>query len=103
RAGPTGNNGGVKPDVVAPGHHLGSNAKATQTLYLTYPSLRLDTGHMMLSGTSMASAGAAGAVAHLLQARRAANPLRPLLTPNAPKAIVQYSAIKLTDANGLPY
>ena len=104
-SGPTWYDGLVKPDIVAPGHHLGSNATTRETLYAANPTLRLDSNHLMLSGTSMASAVAAGAVAVILQANRTANsyPLRPSLTPNAVKGIVQYTALPMHDASGNAY
>ena len=38
--GPTWYDGLVKPDVVAPGHFLGSEAAPNSALFKTYPSLR---------------------------------------------------------------
>jgi hypothetical protein len=51
---------------------------------------------MRLSGTSMAAATASGVAALLLQAN-------PGLTPNALKAVLQYSAIPVSDDAGTPY
>jgi len=88
----------VKPDILAPGHRLGSDVSHA-TLYNSYPTLRLDANHMALSGTSMAAAVTSGAVAVLLEANRTANgyPAHPSLTANAVKAILQFTALRMHD------
>ena len=55
--------------------------------------------HLRLSGTSMAAAVASGAVALVIEANRAANgyPRAPALTPNAVKALLQFTALPLHD------
>jgi hypothetical protein len=60
---------------------------------------------MRLSGTSMATAVATGAIAQLLEANRAANayPTRPSLTPNAVKGTLQYTGFAMRDSAGAPY
>jgi hypothetical protein len=55
---------------------------------------------MRLTGTSMATAVTSGVVALMLQANRAAAPLgviRPRLTPNAIKAVLQFTALPMRD------
>ena len=104
-AGPTWYDALPKPDLVAPGHHLVSDATTKEYLYITYPQFRVDTNHIMLSGTSMSAAVVSGALAVVLEATRTANryPLNPSLTPNAAKAILQYTAIPLSDDSGAQY
>jgi len=60
---------------------------------------------MLLSGTSMASAVTTGSVSLLLEANRAANyyPNHPSLTPNAVKAILQYTSVGIHDDSGIEY
>ncbi len=99
-AGPTWYDGQVKPDLLAPGHRLGSNAARSQTLYRNFPLLRIDANHMMLSGTSMASAVTTGAVAVMLEANRGAHGGYSALTPNAAKAVLQFTALRLRDDAG---
>jgi serine protease AprX len=82
----------AKPDLVAPGDGIISNAPATSTLYTTYPSVRVDASHMRLNGTSMAAAVTSGVAALVIEASRVTHPLAPALTPNAVKAILQYTA-----------
>src|SRR3982074_107689 len=55
-----------------------------------------------MSGTSMATAVTSGVVVTLLDASRTTNP-RPTLTPNAIKAILQFTALPLSDASGVAY
>jgi serine protease AprX len=105
-AGPTWYDGLVKPDVVAPGHNIVAIAAKRGTLYQNYPSLKsADSDYMRLSGTSMATAVATGAIAQLLEANRAANayPTRPSLTPNAVKGTLQYTGFAMRDSAGAPY
>ncbi|MGH9348606.1 MAG: S8 family peptidase [Vicinamibacterales bacterium] len=105
-AGPTWYDGLVKPDVVAPGHNIVAAAAKRGTLLRTYPELKAADGdYMRLSGTSMAAAVTSGAVALLVEANRSANgfPARPSLTPNAVKAVLQYTAFNVRDAAGAEY
>jgi serine protease AprX len=90
--GPAWYDASAKPDLVAPGSGVISNAPASSTLYTSYPSVRVDSTHMKLNGTSMAAAVATGAVTLVIEASRANHPLAPALTPNTIKAILQYSA-----------
>lgn len=107
--GPTWIDGFAKPDVVA--HGVGTLARAARgaRLYVLYPEVlvpgddddeprrltdRADVAR--LSGTSMAAAVAAGVAALVLESN-------PGLTPNAVKAILEYTATPLTQPDGQPY
>jgi serine protease AprX len=91
----------AKPDVVAPGTGTVSLADPTSRFYLT-KALSLVKGtkllghkpYLALTGTSMASPVVAGTVALMLQAN-------PSLTPNAVKAILQYTSQPLLGVNYL--
>jgi serine protease AprX len=91
----------AKPDIVAPGTGTVSLATPTSRFYLT-KALYLVNGtrllgykpYLALTGTSMASPVVAGTVALMLQAN-------PSLTPNAVKAILQYTANPLSRTNYL--
>jgi serine protease AprX len=90
--GPTSIDLGAKPDLVAPGVGIESLSDVTSALYTanapyllggTVPTSYLP--YLSLSGTSMAAPVVSGTVALMLQAN-------PSLTPNAVKAILQYTA-----------
>jgi serine protease AprX len=90
--GPTAYDFAAKPDLVAPGVGSYSLSSPGSTLYERWPEARLsgaegapDTPYFSLSGTSQAAPVVAGTVALMLQAN-------PSLTPNAVKAILQYTA-----------
>jgi serine protease AprX len=90
--GPTWLDFAAKPDIVAPGVGIESLADPRSTLYgLLAPYLlngAFSVGYkpyLSLSGTSMATPVVAGTVALMLEAN-------PRLTPNAVKAILQYTA-----------
>jgi serine protease AprX len=107
--GPSWYDGHAKPDLVVPGHRLVSVAALQSTLYQLYPDLRVvgKTGdvprYFRLSGTSMATAVATGAVAALLDA---VGGNKKYFTPNLIKAILEWTAIPvagfdtLTEGNG---
>jgi serine protease AprX len=81
----------AKPDLVAPGVGIESTAAPNSTLatlyadYLVGDTVNGTRPYLSLSGTSMAAPVVAGAVALLLEKH-------PTLTPNAVKAILQYTA-----------
>jgi serine protease AprX len=90
--GPSAIDYGAKPDLVAPGVGIESLTDPASHLYMvngpyllngTVPTSYLP--YMSLSGTSMAAPVVTGTVALMLQAN-------PSLTPNAVKAILQYTA-----------
>src|SRR5438874_7257789 len=104
--GPTWYDGFAKPDFVAPGHNIIAVAAKQGTLYKTYPQLKADnSNYMRLSGTSMATAVTTGVIALMLEANRyyISYPYHPSLTPNAVKAMLQYSAVAVHNPAGLEY
>ena len=101
--GPSWYDGFAKPDILAPGHALVSTAAVASKLYADNSAARVSTYYLRLSGTSMAAAVATGTVALILEANQAAHPNAPPLTPNAVKAILQYSALPMYDASAVAY
>ncbi len=123
--GPTWYDAFAKPDVLAPGQSLVSTDAAGSTLDVTLPGLVVQAGSakfLRLSGSSMATAVVSGLVAVILEANRSGaeqrwqdyqNSLRriqrdpfqapPVLTANAVKALLEYSATPIRDANGVRY
>ena len=90
--GPTPVDRGAKPDLVAPGVGIDSLSAPDSLLYQSMPAYLLSgtvptpyLPYLSLSGTSMAAPVVTGTVALMLQAN-------PTLTPNAVKAILQYTA-----------
>jgi serine protease AprX len=82
----------AKPDLVAPGVGIESLSNPDSALYSSYPSALLDgtrptafLPYLSMTGTSMSAPVVSGTVALMLQAN-------PSLTPNAVKAILQYTA-----------
>jgi serine protease AprX len=99
--GPTYIDWAAKPDLVAPGTGTVSLADPTSTFYLTKPNALVaglvstpNRPYISLSGTSMAAPVVTGTVALMLQAN-------PSLTPNAVKAILEYTAQTYQGYNGL--
>jgi len=93
-SGPTWIDFQAKPDLVAPGVGIESVADSHSLLYATLPSMLVSGSpqlnlafkpYMSLSGTSMAAPVVSGTVALMLEEN-------PKLTPNAVKAILQYTA-----------
>ena len=102
--GPTWYDGFAKPDVVAPGVNLFSDAVPGSTLAAStnpaYLQQTIGTAPLIdLSGTSMAAAVATGVVALELDANL--HQTTAVLTPNAAKAILEYTAIKLANTDVL--
>ena len=90
--GPTRIDRGAKPDLVAHGVGVESLSDPDSTLYATYTDYLVegtrgasDMPYLSLSGTSMAAPMVAGTIALMLEAN-------PELTPNAVKALLQYTA-----------
>ena len=96
--GPTWYDGYQKPDIVAPGSHLASDVSSGSALINEYPRGVLKTSGtcklMRLSGTSMAAGVVSGIVATMLEASQTSHP-GGQLTPNAVKAILQYTAFEM--------
>jgi serine protease AprX len=93
--GPTWYDGFAKPDVVAPGVGLVSDAARSSSLLNVFPQLgvtRNGKRFAMLSGTSMAAAVATGVASLTIEASRVAHP-GGYPTPNTVKAMLQYSAL----------
>jgi serine protease AprX len=100
--GPSWYDGFAKPDLLAPGHGIVSNASPSSTLYADYPSVRTGSSFMRLNGTSMAAATTTGVVALMLEAHRQTHASGPALAPNAIKAILQYTSTPLDARAGSP-
>ena len=106
--GPAWYSGVAKPDLVAPGHRLVA-VGAYQRLALRAirraprvgPAKQKKARYLRLSGTSMAAAVTSGVVALMVEANR--EPTRSPLTPNAVKAILEYTALPLRGQNALTH
>ena len=99
--GPTWIDFAAKPDLVAPGVGIESLSDPSSTLYHQLPDYLLSgtvdlpyQPYLSLTGTSMATPVVSGTVALMLEAS-------PSLTPNAVKAILQYTAQELPDVTPL--
>jgi serine protease AprX len=99
--GPTRFAGLLKPDFLAPGHSLVSDAALNGSLYARYPDKLVSLGDtprfMRLNGTSMAAAVTSGVVALMVEASRTR--FGAALSPHAMKALLEYSALPLPDAD----
>ena len=89
-----------KPDLVAPGVGITSLAEPSSVLFAANPQARvrgvvptISEPYLTLSGTSMAAPVVTGTVALMLQAN-------PSLTPNAVKAILQFTAEQRQEYDG---
>jgi serine protease AprX len=94
--GPAWYDGFAKPDLVAPGHNLLSVAAVGSKLRLVQEKRGNVGDYMRLSGTSMAAGVTSGVAALVLQANHG-------LTPNALKAVLEYSSILVTNNAGEVY
>jgi serine protease AprX len=90
--GPSAIDRSAKPDLVAPGVGIESTADPASALFLANPASRLwgttpttIEPYLRLTGTSMSAPIVTAAIALMLEAN-------PALTPNAVKAILQYTA-----------
>jgi serine protease AprX len=99
--GPTYLDWGAKPDLVASGVGTISLSAPNSTFYVTKAQMLVngfvgasEGAYLTLSGTSMAAPVVSGTVALMLQAN-------PSLTPNAVKAILQYTAEQRSGYNAL--
>jgi serine protease AprX len=107
--GPTWYDGYAKPDVVAPGRRVVSFMAKDSYLYKAYPSWYVNAAtrtYMPLSGTSMAAAVTTGVVADIIAESRAVNGSSGpgggrTPTPNAIKAILQFTAVPVANADTL--
>jgi len=103
--GPTWYSGGAKPDIVAPGHALISDAAIDGALYKQLATRRVSTSrnkeapYLRLSGTSMAAAVTSGVVARMLEAHE--RRFHRSLPSNAVKAFLEYSAFTVANADAL--
>ena len=97
--GPSWYDGLAKPDIVAPGHRLVSNATPDSFLARERPSARVagkdgSFDYLRLSGTSMSAAVTTGVVALMIEAHK--DRFKTPLSPHAIKAILEFSAIPLS-------
>jgi serine protease AprX len=104
--GPTWFDAYPKPDVVAPGHLLASDASLSSYLYTQLTQNHVQSGNgqplLELSGSSMATAVTSGVVALILDAHDENGfTYQTPLTPNLVKGILEYSAIPLDGADYL--
>jgi serine protease AprX len=96
--GPTWYDGFQKPDLVAPGSHLVSDVPTSSTIATMYARGLIKTSGTTnltkLSGTSMAAGVVSGVVSLMIEANRR-NYAGGHLTPQAVKAILQYTAFPM--------
>lgn len=96
----------AKPNVIAPGYRLVADATLNSYLYGLLPSGHVKAKNggdlLSLSGTSMAAGVTSGVVALLVDAHNQAGYYRQTpLTPNLVKAMIEFSAIPVKDADYL--
>lgn len=95
--GPTWYDAALKPDILAPGCDLIAVSNPRSALAKRRAFNAGVFSHLKLSGTSMAAAVATGVVALVIEtSREHAETPGARLTPNAVKALLQYSAIEVT-------
>jgi serine protease AprX len=103
--GPSWYDGFAKPDLVAPGHRLvsttGSSSKLGRDTSRTAQAVTPWLNYTRLSGTSMATAVASGAAALVLDANERGHAGRARLTPNAVKAILEFTSFAVNGADEL--
>src|SRR5262249_34177341 len=93
-----------KPDFVAPGSGLVSDAAIGSTLFTQFPAAQI-TGNggalrfLRLSGTSMSAAVTSGVVALMIEASRSTSGAA--LAPDAVKAILEYTSLPLNGPDPL--
>ena len=104
--GPAWHSGLAKPDLVAPGHRVVAVGAFGGSLYEKYAERRVwgqskdkKARYLRLSGTSMAAAVTSGVVALMIEANR--ERYEAPLTPNAVKAILEYTALPVRGENPL--
>jgi serine protease AprX len=104
--GPSWYDGYAKPDVIAPGDQLASDMPRTSVLFNLLPNSRVKVEDgdslLALSGTSMSAAVTSGVVALMIdQHNRAGYEGQQPLTANLVKAILEFSAIPVANADYL--
>jgi subtilisin family serine protease len=92
--GPTYLDGLFKPDLVAPGNRILSQATPGSYLAEAYPQLMVDSDYLQLSGSSMATAVVSATVALMLEENKDLN-------PNLVKLILLTTAIKMQEPSML--
>jgi serine protease AprX len=95
-----------KPDIAAPGQAMVSTAALHSSMYAAHPERHVpgkdgdSVGHYLrLNGTSMSAAVTSGTVALMIDANRRKFSTR--LTPNAVKALLEFTAIPLAGADAV--
>jgi len=102
--GPTWYDAQSKPDIVAPGQALVSDASIGSTLFTEFPAAQIAGNggaarFLRLSGTSMSAAVTSGVVALIIEASRSSSGAT--LPPDAVKAILEYTALPLNGPDPL--
>jgi serine protease AprX len=95
--GPTWFDGRSKPDVIAPGQALVATVNPNSTLGANILNQVDIQGYIKLSGTSMAAGVTSGIVANMIDTNRRDEGATSVLTPNAIKAMLMFTAIPVTD------